>query len=200
MQTLLDIKKPKSNSFIIWEHVMKSVVAFIGAFASMIFLPMIFEGKHRRHRSENSSSLVDFLFHHPEIQIGVSIVAFVAMNAYLIYKNRKIKYIVKIEYDADKIRFGLTNLYFSKQQELELPLADFEFHLEKKVTENNEKQRKIVFRNARKNALIGEIKPDHLFWADHLLQIREVLEELQAYRRPDVSETSPSMGIGTLWK
>lgn len=202
MHTLLEIKKPKSNSFIIWEHVMKTVFTFMGTFAILIFVPLMLGGKSSVVPTEDrlAYSIVDYLFHHPEIQIGIPIAAAALMNIYLIFKNRKIKYIVKIEHNASNIQFDLTNLYFSKQVQMELPLSDLEFYLENKVNDDNEKQQKIVFRNAVQNVIIGEIKPDHIFWSERLLHIREVIHELNAHRTPNVSNKSRIPGIGTFWK
>lgn len=184
MNKFLDITKPESNSFIIWEHLMKSAVAFIGTFAMLFFGPMMLGSSRGGNNSENSLSyqLIEYFIKHPEVQIGLSLLAVVIMNGYIFYKNRKVKYIVKIEQDAPVIRLELTNLYFSRRTQVEILATDFEFTVENSVSENNEKRQKIIFRNKIDNKTIGEIDPKHFLWSEHLVQLKNMIRELDQFR------------------
>lgn len=185
MKTLLNISKPKGRSFIFWEHLLKSVVAFIGTFAMLFFGPMMLGSKSRGVDAEDrlSYTIIKFIIEHPEIQIGLSVLAVVIINIYIIFKNHKIKHITHLAHDENHIQIELTNLYFSKTKKVEIPTANFEYSIEKLRTYNNEKRLKIIFRNKSKNTIIGEINPKHSFWSEHLIQLKGMIQELNAYRK-----------------
>lgn len=197
MNVVLEILKPKSNSFILWEHLLKSAVAFVGTFAMLFFGPLMLGSRNRSGNSENSLSyiIIEYFIEHPEVKIGISVLALVAMNIYVFVKNQKVNYIVKIASDANVINLTLTNMYFSKMKQIEIPLSDFEFYLESKVSDNTEKKQKLVFKRRSENNTIGEINPKHFFWADHLLQVRNVMHELKTYRVENINATNRKSGI-----
>jgi len=202
MKKVLEISRPKSNSYIIWEHLMKSAVAFIGTFAMLFFGPMMAGSRSRGVDAEDrlSFKIIQYLIEHPEVQIGLSVFAVVILNIYIIFKNQKIKYIVKIEYDDSVIQMELTNLYYSKKQQIEIPTKDFEFYIENSVTEDNEKRQKIVFRNTLENRTVGEINTKHFFWSDHMIQLRNVIQELEQYRKISITANNRKPGLSALTK
>ncbi len=185
MKQLLEIPRPLKNGFIIWEHTLKSVVAFVGTFAMLFFGPMMLGSRHRVNDVDDRLAVkfVLYILENPGVHIGLSVLAVLLTNVYLLRKNRKMRYVVGIALDEEIISFELTNLYYSKKSRIELPLSDFEFSIETKVSEINEKKRKIIFNNKMNQSNIGFIDPDHLFWSDHLIKIRNVIKELGEYRR-----------------
>lgn len=201
MKKLLDIPKPQSNSFIIWEHLLKSAVAFIGTFALLFFGPMML-GRSTRVNGEDGLSfkIVQYLIEHPEIQVGLSILAILIANFYILIKNKKIKYIVKIEQDEKAIILHLTNLYYTKSRLIEISNSDFEFYFKNSVTQDNEKRQTIVFNKKRDNKTIGEINTKHFFWSEHRIQIMKVINELKPYRTPNRIGKSRKLGINSLTK
>ncbi len=203
MKKLLETPKPQSNSFIIWEHLLKSAVAFIGTFAMLFFGPMML-GRSRSVNGEDSLTFkfVQYLIEHPEIQIGLSVLAVLITNFYIFIKNKKIKYIIKIEQDEKTIRIELTNLYYTKSKQTEIPKSDFEFYFKNSITQDNEKRQTIVFNNTRDNKIIGEINTKHFFWSEHSLQLRKVINELKEYRTPNKITKSRKLGLNSLtnWK
>lgn len=201
MKKLLEIPKPQSNSFIIWEHLIKSAVAFIGTFALLFFGPMML-GRRRNVNGEDSLTfkLVQYIIEHPEIQVGISVLAVLFTNFYIIIKNKKIKYIIKIEQGEETIRMELTNLYYTKSQQIEISKSDFEFYFENSVTRDNEKRQTIVFNNKRDNKTIGEINTQHFFWSEYSLQLRKVIHELKEYRTPNKTANNRTLGLSSLTK
>jgi hypothetical protein len=77
-------------------------------------------------------------------------------------------------------------LYFSKKQQIEIPIVNFDFYVENSVTEDNEKRQKIVFRNTKENKIVGEINPKHFLWSEHLVQLKNVIQVLEQYRKKQV--------------
>jgi hypothetical protein len=202
LKKILEIARPKRNNFIIWEHLIKSTVAFTGTFAMLFFGPLMAGSKGNDGDTENSLVLqiILYVINHPEIPIGLSALAVVIANVYIVFKNQQIKYIVKIEYDESKIQLELTNLYYTKRQQIEIPTADFEFYFEDSITEDHEKLQKIVFRNTFENRSIGEINPKHFFWSEHLIQVKNVIQELKEYRKKSITATKRQPGLSTFIK
>jgi hypothetical protein len=106
MKKILEIPRPKSNSFIVWEHLMKSAIAFTGTFAMLFFGPIIFGGRKSAYRNNDHfvTSIIKNLFDHPLLYFGLCVLAVAIINAYIVYTNRKIKYTTKIEFDDEKIQ------------------------------------------------------------------------------------------------
>lgn len=185
MKKLLQIDKPKRNTFIIWDHVIKSAVAFVGTFALMFFGPMFLGGKRRRSGDyENSLSyqLIVYINEHPEVHVGASILAVIVYNIYLVIKNSKSKYISSVSVSESEVILGRTNLYFSKFEEIIVPIQNFQFILEKKVNSSNEKKSIIIFKDINQSKEIGRILPDHFAWEEKLIQIKNMIAELKEFR------------------
>jgi hypothetical protein len=197
----LKIAKPKDKSFILWEHLLKSAVFFVGTYALLFFAPLFLDAKtHDSNRSEGIGiNIFFFLNKHPEIQLGICLIAVIFINLYVIKKNSSIKYITQIEHDSATIYFQITNLYFTKNQNINIPLTEFEFYFEHTITGNNQKKQKIIFKNSVNNQTIGEINPDHFFWSNHKIQIRNMMEDLNEYRKPTMHTESKSNGIGSIF-
>ncbi len=202
MKTLLEIPKPKSNSFIIWEHVLKSAVAFAGTFALLFFGPIMLGARRKGGDSEDSLSYnaVEFILNHPEVHVGASVLAVVIMNLFILVKNRKIKYITKIGIDEDKVQIELVNLYFTRRNQISIPKSDFDFYIKSSVSDDNEKKQTIIFRNTRESRVVGEIKPSHFFWSEQIIQLRNMIGELKDYRAENRTKRDGAPGITTLTK
>lgn len=182
-ETILNIPPPKNKTFIVWEHAMKSAVAFIGTFAMLFFGPMLLEARSRDTSTDSlGAQLVFYLIDHPEVQFGLSILAVVICNVYLIWRNRKMKYIVGITKDDNVLELQLTNLYYSKTTPIQVDLTNVEIKLESKVSSSNEKKQRIFFRRKNDTAIIGEMDLRYLFWSENLPQLKFMLQELEAYR------------------
>lgn len=181
MKTLLFIPKPESNSFIVWEHTLKTVVMFVGTFAMLFFGPMFLEG--RSHRSgENGLGyyIVTFLIENPSIQIGLSVLAAFIYNVYTIIVNRKVQYVIQVDVTEEMAEIHLTNLYYSKVKVVRLPLTELSYMIDSKVTRENEKKQKIKFMNHKTLETIGIIDTKHFFWADKLREIKSMILELKS--------------------
>jgi hypothetical protein len=181
MTTILHIPKPKGNSFIAWEHIIKSAVAFTGTYILLFFGTLMMSGKRGGGESLGKNIFI-YLTKHPEVQIGLSVFALLVINLYVFFKNRKVKYIVEIQHDENSLQFGLTNLYYSQNMIISVPKNHFQFHIENTVSENDEKRQKIVFRNYQEGKIIGEIDTKHFLWEKHLLQLKNMISELNVYR------------------
>lgn len=96
----------------------------------------------------------------------------------------------------------LTNLYDSKKQQIEIPSNNFEFYIENSVIEDNEKIQKIIFRNTIENRIIGEIITKDFFWSEHMIQLKNVIQELEQYRKMNVTANNrkPGLSFLTKWK
>ncbi len=201
MKTLLEIKKPSSKSFIVWEHVLVSAVTFTGTFILLFFGPMFLSSRSRKHDSSNDPgiSIIEYLFNHPAVYFGLTVLAVIIANVYIFIKNQKTNYIVKIERDEQQIRFELTNLYFSKHQLQVLDLNNFEFYFESKVSQDDDKQQRIIFRNKTENLTIGEIIPKHFIWNEQILKLKAALSELQGFKGKSRERQSKVPGISWLF-
>lgn len=170
----------------------------------LFFGPLLLGSRSRTGEVEDSLSfnLIQYLFEHPEVQIGLSVLAVVFINIYIVFKNQKMKYIVKMEYDDSVIQMELTNLYYSKKQLVETPTKDFEFFIENSVSDDNEKHQKIVFRNALENNILGEINLQHFFWSEELVQLKNLIKELEQFRKKSIITNNRKPGLSTLikWK
>jgi len=201
MNTILEIKKPSSKSFIVWEHVMISSVTFTGTFILLFFGPMFLSSKSRNHDSSNDPgiSIIEYLSNHPVVYFGLTVLAVIIANVYIIMKNQKTKYIVKIEQDDHIMRFELTNLYFTKFERKELEKNDFEFYFETKVSQDEDKQQRIIFRNKTANSTVGEIIPKHFIWNEQIIRVKNLLIELQAFKVKSRQRKTNVPGISTLF-
>jgi hypothetical protein len=198
MKTILKINKPKSNSFIIWEHLLKSAVAFIGTFALLFWGPLFLGSKRRRNEDGVGKDVFIYFIEHPEVTIGLSFVAVLINNFYIYHKNRKTKYIVKIDHDESTVNMELTNLYYTTKQLVEISKKDFGFNIENSVSDSNEKRQKIVFKNISDNTILGEIDTKYFFWAEYMVQLKNVIVELGEYRNVNQSSRSSLSSINIL--
>lgn len=182
MKTLLFIPKPESNGFIVWEHTLKTVVMFVGAFAMLFFGPMFLEVKSGQRSDENSLGLqiVVFLIENPLVQIGLSLLAALIYNIYTVAVNRKVQYVVQLDATEDTAIIHLTNLYYSKFKIIQLPLKELSFKIENKVTRENERKQKLKFTNHSTLESIGIIDTKHFFWSDKLREIKAMLRALKS--------------------
>lgn len=162
---------------------------------------MFLSSKSRNHDSSNDPgiSIIEYLFNHPAVYFGLTVLAVIIANVYIFIKNQKTTSIVKIELDEQQIRFELTNLYFSKQQFQALDLNNFEFFFETKVSQDDDKQQRIVFRNKAENSTIGEIIPKHFIWNEQILSLKSALSELQEFKGKSRERKSKVPGISTLF-
>jgi hypothetical protein len=163
---------------------------------------MIAGSKNKGAGSEDSLSfkVIQYLFEHPEVYIGLSALAVVIANSYIVFKNQKIKYIAEIARNENSIQLEIVNLYYTKRQVAEIPTVDFEFYVENSTTNSNEKRQKIIFRDKLNNKTVGEINPKHFFWSDHLIQLRTVIQELKEYRKMNLTKHNDSLEFGTFLK
>ena len=44
---------------------------------------------------------------------------------------------------------------------------------------------------------IGEINPDHFFWSEHILQLKNTIEELKEFRKSNTTAEGRGFGINT---
>lgn len=184
MKQLLKIQKPSSNTFIIWEHILKSVVFFVGTFALLFFGPLMLGAKSRWKNGENSfnMNIIEFLLTHPIVYFGASVIAVILCNLYIFVKNKKMKYVVGVKIDNDIIEICLTNLYFSQERKVELSLSDFELNIEQRETEFKEKNQTLIFKNSKTKDIIGKINPKQAIWEDKLIEVKSMLVELKQFR------------------
>lgn len=183
MKTLLFIPRPKSNSFIIWEHTLKTVVMFVGTFAMLFFGPMFLEGRSHHGSNENGLGyyIVAFLIKHPDVQIGISILAALIYNAYTFVVNRKVQYVIKVDVTENIAEIHLTNLYYNKLKVVQLPLAELSFKIDNNVTRGNEKKQKLKFINQKTQETVGIIDTKHFFWSEKLREIKAMFLELKSF-------------------
>jgi hypothetical protein len=90
-------------------------------------------------------------------------------------------------------------LYFSKHQLQVLDLNNFEFYFESKVSQDDDKQQRIIFRNKNENSMIGEIIPKHFIWNEQILTLKAALSELHAYKGKSRERQSKVPGISWLF-
>lgn len=185
MKTLLFIPRPESNGFIVWEHTLKTVVMFVGTFAMLFFGPMFLEGRSHRMSGENGLGyyIVTFLIENPMVQIGLSAFAALIYNIYTILINRKVQYVIQVDVAEDVVEIHLTNLYYGKLKEIRLPLAEFSWKIENKVTGENEKKQKLKFMNRKTRETIGIIDTKHFFWSEKLRDIKAMLLALKSFQQ-----------------
>lgn len=182
MNTILNIKTPKNNSHIYWEHAIKSAVGFVGTFILLFFGPMFLSGRRSYHGdSENNLTyiILTFLLEHTEVHIGASILVALIWNILIIRSNSKIHYVKRISYDEKHVQFELTNMYFKKTTAASIPIEDLEYELRTKNSDDGDKNTTLVFVNKKTKEIIGMIKPSHPNWSKQLREIRESLTELR---------------------
>lgn len=157
---------------------------FVGTFAMLFFGPMFLEGRSHHGSNENGLGyyIIAFLLKHPDVQIGISILAALIYNGYTFVVNRKVQYVVQIHLVKDSVEVHLTNLYYSKMQKVHVSLAEFSYKIENKISRENEKKQKITFINQVTGEVIGIIDTKHFFWAENLREIRSMMKELKPLR------------------
>jgi len=203
MKTILKISPPDSISPIIWEHLLKSTVAFTGAFLLFFYAPMFLNGRRRHHESASKITIqfYEFLAKHPEIQVGISLLIVLIYNLLILRKNARMNRVVTIEIDGDFINFQLSNVYFRKIVSLTLPLQELEIVDKIKKSDTGETSRKLQFVNSRTSNIIGIIHPEHFLWNDQLKDIRSALREMNQLnvRRKSKRKTYNSL-VGSAFK
>lgn len=112
LETLLHIPKPKDKSHIVWEHVIKTAVSFVGAYCLLFWGPMMLA--NRRSHSESDNEIAGYMVSHPEVHISLSLVICLIFNIYTYLQNSRKKCIVGVEMDDSKYFLTITNLYFNK--------------------------------------------------------------------------------------
>ena len=175
MKTLLFIPRPESNGFIVWEHTLKTVVMFVGAFAMLFFGPMFLDARNRSGENGLGYYIVTYLIENPLVQIGLSALAALIYNVYTILVNKKVQYVVRVDVTEDVAEIHLTNLYYSKLKVIQLPLTQLSYVIDNKVTRENEKKQKLKFRNHKTLETIGIIDTKHFFWADRLRDVKSMV-------------------------
>ena len=206
MKSILQIHKPENSSHIIWEHLIKSALAFSGTFALLFFGPLLLSAKSRRrpYRDEDTSlelDIISYLLEHPEVQIGLCILAVIIYNVYIISKNSKRKYAVSISQDGDNLSIGISNLYYKTVTEHRLPIKDLAYEIKTKTSDAGEKQSTLRFIDRSKNREIAIIKPSHILWSKQIRDIRDSLKKLDSLNviREEHNSTYTSV-LGSLFK
>lgn len=162
---------------------MKSVFAFAGMFALILFGPMFLESRARRGRmGDGKGPAYDFLIYmlsHPEAQYLTCCLAVVAYNLYLVFKNTRKKYVVSLCLEDETMEIGLTNLYYKNTVIERIPVSDLSYTIESKTSkDNNEKKQTLKFLNRSNGTVIGLIKPKHFIWNENILMVKNALREL----------------------
>lgn len=174
---LLTIPKPKSKSYIYWEHAIKSVFAFVGTYALTIFGPLLAGGKSRHNRDGSTDLLVYFL-EHPLLTFGLCVFVTVAYNIYIFSSNKKSNYIVGIQQLENSVAFSLTSIYYKKTQSVSVPLENLEVKVVTKTSDISGKTITIQFIEKETQNWIGIIKPGHTIWSKQKKAIMEALYQL----------------------
>ncbi len=179
MKQLLKIPLPGNATHIVWEHLLKSAVAFVGTFALLFFGPMLLTSKrhHRHSEFDPGLSLVKFILEHPIVHFGGSALVMIITNIILIRKNRRVDYVIGMETDEKEIRLHLTDLRCKRQKSLQLPIALLGCTIRTKITDDD-KKRTLIFSNTATKNPIGTILPDHIIWSEHTIQLRNMLKKL----------------------
>jgi hypothetical protein len=182
MKSILDIRKPKNAIHIFWEHLIKSALAFTGTFAVLFFGPLILSSRRRVGRdSENDPGLnfIEFMFEHPEIQIGACILAVLIYNVSIAIKNSRKKYVVGLQLNQSELSIKITNLYYKEVETISTPLENLEYIIRTRNSDDGDKQSSLEFVNKETSTTIGLIKPSHIIWSDQIPAIRSALSELR---------------------
>lgn len=174
---LLNIPKPKNNNHIVWEHVMKTVVSFVGAYALLFFGPMLLGG---RRGNGIGKDIVFYLVKHGEVHLLISLLICILYNAYTYIKNSKVNCVVGVQYESGHFDLKLTDRYFRKLHSIRIEAAKLKVEFEKNPDEEGRPKTKgILFRDLSTQRVIGKIVPSHLFWSESLLEVRSCLAEIR---------------------
>lgn len=185
MKNLLKIHKPENSVHILWEHLIKSALAFTGTFALLFFGPLLLSGKSRsRHHGNNDNDpgllFIKFIIEHPEIQVGVSVLAVLIYNLIIIKKNISRKYAISVDISDDTVIIGKTNLYYKDVANASLPLKNLTYEIATKTSDAGEKQSTLRFIDKTNREVIAIIKPSHIIWSNQVRDIRNALKELDS--------------------
>ena len=179
---ILNIPKPKKRMYLVWEHVMKTVFAMSGTFALLFFGPFLLGAKSSsRHRGDGTEELslniIGYFVTHPFAQLTICLVVALIVNIYIIYQNRKRKYVFTIELDENNYKIGLSNLFYRNTEVIEINKEALIIDIIQKKVEND-KWTKYKIKNAQTHEIIGEIDPRHVLWSDHKKELKSAFKNL----------------------
>jgi hypothetical protein len=206
MNSILKIHKPENTVHILWEHILKSALAFTGTFALLFFGPLLLSGKSRSRHHGNTDNdpgllFIKFIIEHPEIQFGVSILAVLIYNLIIIKNNSKKNYAVSIDIDNYMVIIGKTNLYYKEVENVSLPLENLTYTLVTKTSDAGEKQSTLRFIDKTNRKIIAAIKPSHIIWNNQVRDIRLALRELDSLGvNKDEHNSTYTSVLGSLFK
>lgn len=182
MLSLLEIEPPKDKKYLIWEHAIKSVFAFSGTFALLIFMPLFIAAKSKtKHNNLESNYSADFIIYLSQNPlVAVFICGFITFfyNLKILYNNSQKIHVIGIRVKGDDIYFDKTNVRFQGLEETSLLLNDLYYEIRTKTVDESSKTQKLTFYEKKTNKVIGVIQPDHLLWNKHIKNIRYALIEL----------------------
>lgn len=172
MKTILKINKPKNSAHHVWEHLLGSVLAFVGAYFFLIY------SGFELSQMENEKNFGEYLLEHPFNLISISLLVVIGYNCYLILRNTRKNYIVTIEVGGELIRFDLTDLYFRKTKSIEFPIKTIGYEIHTKQSDGDGKNSTLIFISNQDIKVVGIMKSNYIIWNDQLLDIRNALIEL----------------------
>jgi len=181
--SILKIEPPPNISHIVWEHAMKTVIAFIGTFSILFFGPLFLSASSRDQSygkegtTDWSINFLGYLIEHPEVQIGICAAVVLIYNGWIIFKNSKRNAVISIENLGSTLKFGLTNLYYRKVSFLEINIDAITLESHVKSLESDE-WTELRFNNKKTGEIVGIIRPQHVLWTNKIKELNAALRML----------------------
>lgn len=184
MISILTIPKPRSKQYVVWEHLLKSAVAFTGTFALLFFGPLFLAPRSRHLSSQDevppSISFLEYMLEHPMVQIGICIVVVIIYNVRIFLSNNQRTAVIFIGLQDDQIEIRTSDRYFRGEQKLQIPLEQFGFQIVAKADDSGDGSSEVHFIQTSSNKILGKIQTSHAIWNAHIPTIREALKALEA--------------------
>lgn len=181
MRQLFSISRSKDNSHLVWEHLMKSALAFAGTFTATFFGPMMLGARryspNRGSEDSFTGKIVLFILENPLMNFAICGVILVIYNIVVFRKNSRVEHISSVSMNEIEIEITNVNLRFSKQKTIRIKKTDCTIEFNMKEDEFGEKFKKIKFFENEK--LIGFINPKNHFWNEKLPEIQRMINELK---------------------
>jgi hypothetical protein len=127
---ILDVSSVFKKEYMIWDHAMKTVFAFIGTYAILMFGPM-FASSGRR---DSATDMFEYLMiDHPEYSISIAFAVALILNLSTLSKNIKKVHLARITYHegTKEFTFEMTNKYAGKPALKTISAVDLTYTIEK---------------------------------------------------------------------
>lgn len=177
---LFNANHPVNRSYIIWEHVVKTVFALVGTFALLIFGPMIMGGRNTRHGGGDTAiHILDFFMSNLWIQVLICCTVALVYNFKIYRKNNRVNYLISAEVFNDNIRLMTNTFYFNRPNEVIVAPFDLKVKILSKYNDVEGRYHFFEFIHQPKNEKICCIKSNTFLYENMPFKIRELIQELK---------------------